>query len=115
MVLMLARDLKLCEHRDTFKKLIEYGVPTTRQDVVLVFVTVTGRRDGLLAQESYAKKIYGDAHRGGRSAIQKTTAAGVCTMIDLHREGKLPKKGFVRQEQADFQDFIANRFGKVYA
>ena len=115
MVSMLARDLKLCEHRDTFKALIEYGVPTTRQDVVLVFVTVTGKRDGLLSQESYAKKIYGDAHRGGRSAIQKTTASGVCAMVDLHREGNLPQKGFVRQEEADFQTFIANRFGKVYA
>ncbi len=115
MVSMLARDLKLCEHRDTFKALIEYGVPTTRQDVVLVFVTVTGKREGLLSQESYAKKIYGDAERGGRSAIQKTTAGAVCAMVDLHRAGKLPKQGFVRQEQLDFRDFIANRFGKVYA
>ena len=92
MVQMLARDLKLCEHRDTFKALIEYGVPTTRQDVVLVFVTVTGKRDGLLSQESYAKKIYGDPHKGGRSAIQKTTAAGVCTMVDLHREGNCRRR-----------------------
>jgi len=119
MVQMLARDLKMCEHRDEFKKLIEHGIPVTRQDVALIFVTVTGKRGGLLTQESYAKKIYGDAEATGQntgmSAIQKTTAAGICAMVDLHRDGKLPATGFVRQEEADFKDFIANRFGKIYA
>ena len=115
MIQMLANDLKLCEHRETFKNLIEYGIPGTDQDVVLIFVSVTGMRDGLLTQESYAKKIYGGLDGGGRSAIQKTTAAGVCAMVDLHREGKLPASGFVRQEDTDFDEFVANRFGMVYA
>lgn len=115
MVQMLIRDLKLGEHRDTFKQLIEHGIPVTRQDVVLIFVTVTGKRDGVFTQETFAKKVYGDDEDGGHSAIQKTTAGGVCAMVDLHRDGKLPQSGFVRQEDADFGDFIANRFGRVYA
>ena len=115
MIQMLANDLKLCEHRETFKNLIEYGIPETDQDVVLIFVTVTGMREGSLTQESYAKKIYGGLDGGGRSAIQTTTAAGVCAMVDLHRDGKLPASGFVRQEDVDFDEFIANRFGKVFA
>ena len=32
----------------------------TRQDVVLIFVTVTGMRGGTFTQETFAKKIYGD-------------------------------------------------------
>ena len=115
MIRMLVRDLKLCERRDIFKDLIEHGIPVTRQDVVLIFVAVTGRRDGLLTQENYVKKIYGDAQGSGPSAIQATTAAGICAMVDLHREGKLPATGFVRQEDTDLDDFIANRFGRVYA
>ncbi len=115
MMWLLVRDLKLGEHRDIFKELIEFGIPSTRQDVVLIFVTVTGMRSGQLFQESFARKIYGDAGETGRNAIQKTTAAGVCAMVDLHREGKLPKAGFVRQEDAGLDDFTANRFGKVYA
>ncbi len=115
MIKMLAGDLKLCEHRETFKKLIEYGVPVTQQDVVLIYVTVTGMRKGMLTQESYTKKIYGDVKEGGRSAIQKTTAAGVCSVVDMHRAGKLPHAGFLRQEEVDFNAFIANRFGQVYA
>ena len=115
MIQMLANDLKLCEHRETFKNLIEYGIPGTDQDVVLIFVTVTGMRGGKLTQESYAKKIYGGLDGSGRSAIQTTTAAGVCAMVDLHRDGKLPAGGFVRQEDTDFDEFVANRFGKVFA
>ncbi len=115
MVKMLVGDLKLCEHRGMFKELIEQSVPITRQDVVLIQVSVTGMRDGLLTQETYAKKIYGDAEESGQSAIQKTTASGVCAIVDLHRDGKLPATGFVRQEDAGFNDFIANRFGSIYA
>jgi saccharopine dehydrogenase-like NADP-dependent oxidoreductase len=35
-------------------------------------------------------------------------------MCDLLVEGKLPQKGFVRQEDATLQDFIGNRFGRYY-
>ena len=115
MVRMLVLDLRLCERREIFRDIIEHGVPVTRQDVVLIFVTVTGLKDGRLTQESYVRKIYGDEDDKGRSAIQTTTAAAACAMMDLLRQGKLPKRGFVRQEQAKYKDFIENRFGKVYA
>ena len=49
------------------------------------------------------------------SAIQITTAAGMCAMVDMLVGGKLPMKGFVRQEQADLETFLDNRFGKYYA
>jgi saccharopine dehydrogenase-like NADP-dependent oxidoreductase len=49
------------------------------------------------------------------SAIQITTAAGICAMIDLMVAGHLPRRGFVRQEQADLKRFLANRFGRYYA
>ncbi len=115
MVQMLIRDLNLGKRRDIFKELIEQGIPVTRQDVVFIFVTVTGMRGQMFTQETFAKKIYGDEDDDGHSAIQKTTAGGVCAMVDLHRDGKLPQAGFVRQEDADFGDFNANRFGRVYA
>jgi saccharopine dehydrogenase-like NADP-dependent oxidoreductase len=48
------------------------------------------------------------------SAIQITTAAGICTVLDLLADGKLPQKGFVRQEEVSLPAFLANRFGRVY-
>lgn len=96
--------------------MLEVAIPITYQDVVLIFVTVSGMRDGRLTQESYAKKVYAQTV-GGKlmSAIQITTAAGMCAMVDLLFEGKLPQRGFVRQEQAKLSDFLANRFGRYYA
>ncbi len=48
------------------------------------------------------------------SAIQITTAAGITGVLDLLAEGKLPTKGFVRQEEIALGDFLANRFGRAY-
>jgi len=113
---MLVRDLRLGMRREIMKDVLETAIPITYQDVVLIFVTVSGWRDGLLTQESYAKKIYAQ-DVGGKlmSAIQVTTACGMCAMCDLLVEGRLPQKGFVRQEECRLSDFLANRFGKYYA
>jgi saccharopine dehydrogenase-like NADP-dependent oxidoreductase len=86
------------------------------QDVVIVFVTVSGMRNGQLLQETYANKIYA-APLGGRvrSAIQLTTAGGICAVLDMLSSGELPGSGLIRQEQIGLQPFLANRFGRVYA
>ena len=113
---MLLEDLRLKERRGLLKDILETSVPITHQDVVLIFVVVTGMRDGRLTQESYAKKIYAQAI-GGKlmSAIQITTAAGITAMVDLFFDGKLPQQGFIRQEECDLGDFLENRFGRYYA
>ncbi|MBI3712043.1 MAG: saccharopine dehydrogenase NADP-binding domain-containing protein [Burkholderiales bacterium] len=117
-VKMLIRDLELgkLERRPILKDVLETSVPMTKQDVVLVFVSVIGTRNGRLEQESYAKKIYAQEVNGQLlSAIQLTTASGICAMVDMVVEGKLPQHGLVRQEQATLADFTANRFGRYYA
>ena len=40
---------------------------------------------------------------------------GVCGVVDMMREGKLPQSGLVRMEQVSYPDFLANRFGQYYA
>jgi saccharopine dehydrogenase-like NADP-dependent oxidoreductase len=112
----LLQDLRLRERRDVLKDILEHSLPATLQDVVIVFVTVTGMKQGRLVQESYANKIYGQKINGvDRSAIQLTTAAGICAVLDLLAAGRLPQQGFLRQEDVPLQDFLANRFGKVFA
>ena len=111
----LLHDLRLAERRDVLKDVLEHAVPATFQDVVLIFVTVSGKIKNRFLQETYANKIY-SAEINGRmcSAIQITTASGICTMLDLLHEGKIPGSGFVRQEQVSLSDFLNNRFGKYY-
>ena len=112
----LLHDLRLKDRRDVLKDILEQALPTTMQDVVIVFVTVAGQRDGRLQQETYARKIYSHVLAGQmRSAIQITTASSLCAMLDLLADGTLPQAGFVRQEALPLAAFLANRFGRVYA
>jgi saccharopine dehydrogenase-like NADP-dependent oxidoreductase len=112
----LLNDLRLRDRRDLLKDILENSVPATLQDVVIVFVTVSGIKAGQLVQETYANKIYARG-MGGRtvSAIQITTASAICAVLDLLAAGSLPAHGFVRQEQIALADFLANRFGAAYA
>ncbi len=112
----LLNDLRLRDRRDLLKDILENSVPVTLQDVVIVFVTVSGMRGGQLVQETYANKIYA-ASLGGRvrSAIQITTAGGICAVLDMLSAGQLPQAGLVKQEDIKLEAFLANRFGRCYA
>jgi saccharopine dehydrogenase-like NADP-dependent oxidoreductase len=112
---VLLEELQLKHDVENLKTILRRAVPSTMQDVVLVFVTVSGLKRGALVQEVFARKIFADrAEAAPLSAIQITTAAGLCTALDLFREGRLPQQGFVRQEQVALPDFLANRFGRAY-
>ena len=113
---VLLNDLGLRDRRPLLKEMLEYAIPMTLQDVVVVFVTVTGRQNGQLMQESYANRIH-SADFGGvrRSAIQITTASGICTVLDMLAHGRLARHGLVKQEEIALPAFLANRFGRAYA
>src|SRR5690606_3746911 len=93
----LLHGLRLENQRILLKKLLESAVPCTHQDVVLVFSTVTGWKNGEYQQLSDARKIYhGSIHGLTSSSIQITTATSLCAVVDLWRDGKIPNQGFVR-------------------
>lgn len=112
----LLNDLGLRDRRDVLKDIFENALPSTLQDVVVIFVTVSGRKNGRLVQETYANKVYaraiGDVVRSG---IQITTASAICAVLDMLADGHLPQKGFVKQEEIALSKFLENRFGKAYA
>ena len=115
-VKILIRDLRLGLHRNVLKDVFEAAIPMTTQDLVLVFVTVTGQKCARLTQETFVRKVYAKRVQGKLlSAIQLTTAAGVCAMVDLMVEGRTPDRGFVRQEEVSLELFLGNRFGRHYA
>jgi len=111
----LLEELQLNKDTETLKEIMRKSIPSTMQDVVLVFVTVSGQRGGSLVQEVFARKIFADrSETAPLSAIQITTAAGICAAVDLFRVGALPQRGFIRQEQVALPAFLANRFGAAY-
>ncbi|MFB6456085.1 saccharopine dehydrogenase C-terminal domain-containing protein [Chitinophaga sp. Hz27] len=112
---ILLNELKLNKKRAVLKEIMEDSIPFTPQDVVLVFVSVSGTVNGRSVQRSYSRKIYNQAIEGKDfTAIQLTTAGAACAVIDLHSKGLLPSQGFVRQEDVLFQDLITNRFAAYY-
>ncbi len=111
----LLHDLRLADRRDVLKDIFEHSLPATNQDVVIVFVTVTGWRGETFMQETFVRKIYaGDVDGTFRTGIQSTTASAICATLDMLVDGTLPQKGFVRQEEINLDTFLANRFGRVY-
>src|SRR5580692_5307150 len=98
-------------------RIFDRAIPMTRQDVVLMMCAASGWRQGLYSEETDARKIYHQQVGGEHwSAIQLTTAAAACVVVDLFREQKLNvKRGFVRQEDVELDVFLGNRFGGHYA
>jgi saccharopine dehydrogenase-like NADP-dependent oxidoreductase len=94
--------------------LLDQGIAATTQDVVVLFVNCIGIRNGRREQVNF-KRAVKSRELWGRvwPAIELTTAVGVCGMVELHRTGKLPATGLVKQEQATVEMFGAMEFGRL--
>jgi saccharopine dehydrogenase-like NADP-dependent oxidoreductase len=113
---LLMNGLKLNHDRDTLKRILENAVPQTLQDVVIIYAAVNGMQDGELREENYVNQVYPQVVAGRLwSAIQITTAAGICSIIDIVLTDPTHYQGFVAQEQFRLQDILENRFGRYYA
>lgn len=118
----LLQDLRLGEdapdarfNRRCAVDLLEHSIPRTLQDVVVVFVNGVGEREGRREQINFMRAVPATTLFGRVwPAIELTTAAGVCAMVDLHRLGKLPRTGLVRQEDCTLEMFNATTFGLAY-
>ncbi|MBX3302054.1 MAG: saccharopine dehydrogenase NADP-binding domain-containing protein [Nitrospira sp.] len=112
---LLMKDLKLNEDRETLKRVLERAIPQTLQDVVLIYASVTGTKDGGLFEENYAKKIYPQCIKGKLwSAIQVTTASGACCVMDLVLSNPAQYHGFVTQESISLKTFLDNELGACF-
>lgn len=113
---LLMNGLKLNHDRDTLKRILENSVPQTLQDVVIIYVAVTGYQDGELREENYVNKVYPQVIAGRLwSAIQVTTAAGLCSVVDVVLSDPEQHVGFVAQEEFELAEILDNRFGRYFA
>ncbi len=113
---LLMNGLKLNEDRETLKRILENAVPQTLQDVVIIYAAVTGLQDGELREENYVNKVYPQRVAGRLwSAIQITTAAGVCSVMDRILMSPDHHEGFIAQEEFSLKNILENRFGQYYA
>jgi saccharopine dehydrogenase-like NADP-dependent oxidoreductase len=109
----LMNELKLNQDRDTLKRILENAIPKTQQDVVIIYVSVSGQQDNQYIEENYLNKLYpSEIADMSWSAIQIATASGVSTVVDLVLTHPQAYQGLVHQEQFALQDVLNNRFAK---
>ena len=97
---LLMHELKLEDDKETLKHILENAIPKTYQDVVIIYISVTGERRGNLFEENFTSKIYPKVIGGNTwSAIQITTASSVCAVLDIVLQDLKSHEGYVFQEQ----------------
>lgn len=109
-------ELLMRERRDLAGEILTHAKPPVDDDVVYVHVAAEGHVDGRMSRSEFVKAYYPIDIAGARqTAIAWTTSASVVAVIDLVRSGKLPKSGFLRQEDISLHDFLATPTGRYYA
>jgi saccharopine dehydrogenase-like NADP-dependent oxidoreductase len=83
--------------------------------VVYIHASVEGWMDGQLNREEFVRdyspiEIAGKARR----TIAWTTAASICSVVELVNSGALPDKGFIKQEEIPLATFLATHNGRLY-
>ncbi len=116
LIAFLLTDLRFHDDRDALKRILERSLSTTRQDKCMILVEATGLDKGRFCQKTYASTVYNQAIAGHHfGAIQATTAAGICGVVDLLLEGALKgRRGLIKTEEIPLPDFLANEFGRIF-
>ena len=105
----------MVDHLEQLEDIFDRSLPTTFQDQIVIYVSAIGTFRGKPTENVYARTVYHQEIDGENwSGIQITTAAGICGVLDLLVEGKLPDRGLVRMEDVDYEQFVHNRFGRYY-
>ncbi len=108
----LMNDLKMRDDQETLKSILQNAIPFTQQDVVVLYVSVKGNRNGRLDQETVVLKFYPQEIDGHTyTALQLTTAYSLTTAIDMVLNNPEKYKGFVHQHDISWEDYLANQFG----
>jgi saccharopine dehydrogenase (NAD+, L-lysine-forming) len=111
-------ELMMKNNRKQAGEVLVNAFPPVSDDVVYVHASVDGTKKGdkkeLFKEEFvrayYPKKIAGQEWR----AISWTTACSICAVIELVSKGKLPQKGFIKQEDISLTEFLKTKNGSYY-
>lgn len=109
-------ELLMREERELAGRLLTNAKPAVNDDVVYVHASVEGWKQQRLFRDEFVKGYYPLPINGQtRRAIAWTTAASVCSVVELVATGKLPNQGFLKQENIPLGDFLATSNGQIYS
>lgn len=109
-------ELLMQNRREDAGEILINAKPPVEDDIVYVHASAEGmKKDRLLRREfvrSYRpRKVSGKY----RTAISWTTAASVVSIIEMVRDGSLPRTGFLKQEEIGLEAFLATSTGGLFA
>ena len=102
--------------RDALVAWFRDNIPFTSQDVVLMYIAVTGMLDGVLKETSFLHKWYPQTlDTINWTAIQWVTASEVCALCDMIIFDAVSYNGLVEHQDVDYSTLLGNRFMRYYA
>jgi saccharopine dehydrogenase-like NADP-dependent oxidoreductase len=111
----LMYELIMKEDLETLDRIMTNAKPPVDDDVVYVYAVVEGWRKEKIARAEYWNAFYPKEITGQKwRAISWTTAAAIAATVELVAAGKLPQKGFIKQEDIDYNAFLETQSGALY-
>jgi saccharopine dehydrogenase-like NADP-dependent oxidoreductase len=108
-------ELLMREDRIAAGKILTNAKPPIDDDVVYVHVAAEGWRQGLLQRREFVRAYYPiDIAGKSRTAIAWTTAGSVVAVIEMVRDGALPQRGFLKQEEIPLEPYLATQTGRRF-
>ncbi len=113
-------ELLLKDNRKLAGEILVNAFPPVSEDVVYVYAAVDGwKKSGSkenhvhdeFVRAYYPKEINGKIWR----SISWTTACSIVAVVEMAANGKIPNKGFVRQEDINLDEFLKTKTGSYYA
>ncbi len=107
-------ELHLRRQRELAGRILVDAKPPVGDDVVYLYAAVEGLRGGRQVRDQVVRSYEPMSIDGRRwRAISWTTAASAAAMVDLVATGRLPDRGFVRQEDVDLAAFATTPTGRL--
>lgn len=108
-------ELLMRDRRELAGEILTNAKPPVDEDVVYVHVSAEGRTDGRVNRKEFVR-AYRPLDIAGRqrTAIAWTTSASVAAVIEMVRDGKLPSRGFLKQEEIPLEAFLQTRTGRLF-
>jgi saccharopine dehydrogenase (NAD+, L-lysine-forming) len=109
-------ELLMRERRTLAGEILTNAKPPVTDDVVFVHVSSEGYIDGHLRRLEFVRSYLPKSVAGARNtAIAWTTAGSVAAVIEMVRDGSLPRRGLLKQEEIPFAAFLATPTGRLFA
>jgi saccharopine dehydrogenase-like NADP-dependent oxidoreductase len=100
---------------ENLEKILSNAKPPVKDDVVYVYAVVEGWKNDKISRSEYYRAFYPIEFENQHwRAISWTTAGALVATIELVADGILPQKGFIKQEEIPFEQFVKTQTGSLF-